>query len=70
MLRCWKKSGFQNAKCNQYADIARNICPQDQLKAFYESRRDDIWYRTIAIFINSNCKILAELDNANYLYGA
>jgi len=44
MLRCWSKNGYKNEKCNRLAFVANDICPSDQIKMFYEQRRDDKWH--------------------------
>jgi len=43
-LRCGAKMGVENPKCQQFYKFAKELCLADQLKSFYEARRDDLWY--------------------------
>jgi len=44
MLRCWSRNGFKADKCEPLVLAAYDICPADQIKQFYEQRRDDKWH--------------------------
>ena len=43
-LKCSKKIGISNDKCQQIFRWANAVCPSDLVASWYEARRDDKWY--------------------------
>ncbi len=43
-LAALKKYGFEHEKTRYYKHNAAVMCPNDNLKVFYEARRDDVWF--------------------------